>query len=35
LKDPGKAMHEIENASNGSVEGAMAAANDLKSGSQS
>jgi hypothetical protein len=35
LKDPGKAIHEIDNASNGSVEGAMAAANDVKSGSQS
>jgi hypothetical protein len=34
LKDPGK-IREIGNASNGSAEGAMAAANDVKSGSQS
>jgi hypothetical protein len=34
LKDPGK-IREIGNASNGSAEGAMAAANDVKPGSQS
>jgi hypothetical protein len=34
LKDPGK-IREIGNANNGSAEGAMATANDVKSGSQS
>jgi hypothetical protein len=35
LKDPAKVIREIGNESNGSVEGAMASANDVKSGSQS
>jgi hypothetical protein len=32
LKEPGKAMHEIASAGNGSAEGAMAVANDANSG---
>ena len=34
LKEPGKAMHEIASAGNGSAEGAMAVANDVNSGRQ-
>ncbi len=34
LKEPGKAMHEIASAGNGSAEGAMAVANDANSGRQ-